>query len=76
MSGLSMQKNLLNIKDRRYLSELINKQANKVGCVLLMVIIKGKDEAIKAVKESVDDPMLQVRPFLLSGGHLKSFIVT
>ena len=41
-----------------------------------MVIIKGKDEAIKAVKESVDDPMLQVRPFLLSGGHLKSFIVT
>ena len=41
-----------------------------------MVIIKGKDEAIKAVKESVDDPMLQVRPFSLSDGHLKSFIVT
>ena len=47
----------------------INKQFNKQ-------LIKGKDEAIKAVKESVDDPMLQVRPFLLSGSHLKSFIVT
>ena len=63
-----MQKNLLNITDQRYLSELINKQTNNK--------LKGKDEAIKAVKESVDDPMLQVRPFLLSGGHLKSFIVT
>ena len=52
MSGLSMQKNLLNITDQRYLSELINKQTNNK--------LKGKDEAIKAVKESVDDPMLQV----------------
>ena len=68
MSGLSMQKNLLNITDQRYLSDLINKQTNNK--------LMGKDEAIKAVKESVDDPMLQVRPFLLSGGHLKSFIVT
>ena len=57
MSGLSMQKNLLNITDQRYLSELINKQTNNK--------LKGKDEAIKAVKESVDDPMLQVRPFFI-----------
>ena len=52
-----MQKNLLNITDRRYLLELINKQTNNK--------LKGKDEAIKAVKESVDDPMLQVRPFFI-----------
>ena len=52
-----MLKNLLNIMDQRYLSELINKQTNNK--------LKGKDEAIKAVKESVDDPMLQVRPFFI-----------